>query len=198
MTGVAWLLIGGFVAFMIGAVRWRVEYEGPLDEALPIAFADRGRLRWIHRWMLVAMVATSSGIAGIAWRTVDAGAAVAAASYGLGAGLWMLALLFRLTVGEWAAERAVSTGVVPDLYPPLARMFGLAHGVHMLTAFMSAVPLAWSVYGTGLIAAGLAWAVSVWAAVMTALFLVPRTRFVASPPFWAHTWTLAVGIALLW
>lgn len=86
MTGVAWLLIGGFVAFMIGAVRWRVEYERPLEEALPLAFADR---------------------------------------------------------------------------------------------------------------AGLAWAGSVWAALMTILFLIPRTRFVASPPFLAHMWTLAVGIALL-
>jgi hypothetical protein len=197
MTGVAWLLIGGFVAFMIGAVRWRVEYEGAPHEALPIASADRGRLRWIHRWMLVAMVATSSGIAGLAWRTVDAGAAVATAAYGLGAALFMLALLFRLTVGEWAAERTVATGVVPDVYQPFARLFGLAHGVHMLTAYASAVPLAWSAYGTGLISAPLAWAGSVWAALMTMLFLIPQTRFMASPPFWAHTWTLVVGIAIL-
>jgi hypothetical protein len=197
MTGVAWLLIGGFVAFMIGAVRWRVEYEGSPPEALPIAAADRARLRWIHRWMLVAMVATSSGIAGLAWRTVEPGAAVATAIYGLGAGLWMLALLFRLTVGEWAAEQTVATGIVPEVYPPFARLFGLAHGVHMLTAYASAVPLAWSAYGTGLISAPLAWAGSTWAVLMTILFLIPRTRFVASPPFWAHTWTLAVGIALL-
>jgi hypothetical protein len=197
MTGVAWLLIGGFVAFMIGAVRWRVEYEGAAHEALPIAAADRKRLRWIHRWMLVAMVATSSGIGGLAWRTVDAGAAVATAAYGLGAALFMLALLFRLTVGEWAAERTVATGVVPDVYEPFARLFGLAHGVHMLTAYVSAAPLAWSAYATGLIPAPLAWAGSVWAALMTTLYLIPRTRFMASPPFWAHTWTLVVGIAIL-
>jgi hypothetical protein len=147
--------------------------------------------------MLLAMVCTSSGIAGLAWRTVDAGAAVAAAAYGLGAGLFVVALLFRLSVGEWAAERTVATGMVPDVYQPFARLFGLAHGIHMLTAYASAVPLAWSAYGTGLISAPLAWAGSIWGALMAILFQIPRTRFMASPPFWAHTWTLAVGVALL-
>jgi hypothetical protein len=197
MTGVAWLLIGGFVAFMIGAVAWRIDYERPDEESLPLLFADRRRLRWIHRWMLLAMVLTTSGIGGLAWRILDPGAAVAAAVYTLGAALWMMTLLFRLTVGEWAAERTVSSGSVPEVYPPFARLFGLGHAVHMLTAFGSAVPLLWSTYDTGLIPLALAWSGTGWAVLMSILFLVPKTRFVASPPFWAHTATLAVGIALL-
>lgn len=49
LMSVGALLIAGFVAFMIGAVRWRIEYEQDLADALPLMHADRGRLRWIHR-----------------------------------------------------------------------------------------------------------------------------------------------------
>jgi hypothetical protein len=194
---VGWLLVAGFVAFMSGAVRWRIEYEQPMERALPLMHGDRRRLRWIHWWMVAAMFLTVSGLGGVAWLVADAGATAAAIGYAMGAVLWVAALLFRLTVGEWAAEHTVNAGAVPEIYEPFARLAGLGHGVHMVSAYVSAVPLGWSMYGSGLIPAWLAVAGTAWGLAMSSAFLFPPTRFVAAPPFWAHTFTLSVGIALL-
>ncbi len=197
MVMVGWLLVAGFVLFMIGASGWRVDYEKPMTEALPLMHEDRRRLRWIHRFMVPALFLTVAGLGGVAWLASDPGAAVAAAGYSLGAVLWVGTLLFRLSVGEWAAELTARSGAVPDLYPALARWVGHGHFVHMASAYLAAIPLGWSAANSGLIPEWLAWAGSIWGAGLLALFLVPRTRFIAAPPFWAHTFTLAVGVALL-
>jgi hypothetical protein len=194
---VGWLLVAGFVAFMSGAVRWRLEYEQPLERALPMMHRDRRRLRRIHWWMVAAMFLTVSGLGGAAWIVADVGATVAVAGYGMGAVLWVAALLFRLSVGEWAAERTESAGAVPEIYEPFARLAGLGHGVHMVSAYASAVPLGWSMYASALIPGWLAVAGTAWGVAMSSAFLSPATRFVAAPPFWAHTFTLSVGIAVL-
>lgn len=197
MTLVGWLLVAGFVFFMVGAGGWRVEYEQPMEEALPVMHADRRRLRWIHRWMLPALFLTVAGLGGLARLADDPGAAAAAAAYSVGAVLWVGTLLFRLSVGEWAAEQTVLTGAVPELYPPLTRWAGYGHFAHMASAYLTAIPLGWSAAAAALIPEWLAWAGSVWGVGLLALFLLPRTRFVAAPPFWAHTFTFAVGVALL-
>ncbi|NIR40777.1 MAG: hypothetical protein GWN07_33425, partial [Actinobacteria bacterium] len=49
----------------------------------------------------------------------------------------------------------------------------------------------------GLVPGWLAWAGAVWGVALFLLFLVPRSRFVAAPPFWAHAFTFAAGLALL-
>lgn len=197
MTLVGWLLVTGFVAFMVGAGGWRLQYEQPPEQSLPVMHADRGRLRWIHWWMIPAVVLTASGLGGLALVADDAGVGVAAAGYGLGAVLWIAELAFRLTVGEWAAEHTSATGEVPELYLPLAQWAGLGHAIHMATAYLTAVPLAWGAWNAGLIAGWLAWAGTIWAVVLAALFLVPRIRFIAAPPFWAHVFTFAVGLSIL-
>lgn len=191
------LLVAGFAAFMTGALAWRLEYEQPLDEALPIMHADAQRLRWIHWWMVSGVVLTVSGLGGLAWSVSDAGTAIAAAAYSLGAVLWVLALLFRLSVGEWAAEQTVATGTVPAIYPPMARLMGLCHGTHMVTAYLSAVPLGSSLARAGLIPGWLGWAGALWGASLGVTMLVPRLRFAAQPPFWAHFFTFAIGLTLL-
>jgi hypothetical protein len=197
MALVGWTLVAGFVGFMVGAGGWRLEYEQPLDRSLPVMHADRRRLRWIHWWMGPSVVLTTAGLTGLAWLVSEPGAALAAGAYSLGAVLWVGALLFRLSVGEWAAERTVLDGSVPDVYEPLARWAGYGHAVHMVAAYLSAVPLAWAVEAAGLVPTWLAWAGSVWGLGLAVLFLVPRTRFAAAPPFWAHVFTFAVGLALL-
>lgn len=197
MALVAWTLVLGFVGFMVGAARWRIEYEQSPDRALPVMHADRFRLRWIHWWMVPSVVLTTAGLTGLAWLVSDPGAALAAGAYAVGAVLWVGALLFRLSVGEWAAEWTAERGEVPEVYEPLARWAGLGHAVHMVAAYLSAIPLAWAVEAAGLVPTWLAWAGSVWGLGLAALFLVPRTRFVAAPPFWAHVFTLAVGMSLL-
>jgi hypothetical protein len=121
----------------------------------------------------------------------------ATAAYAVGAVLWLTALTFRLTVGEWAAERTATTGSVPQMFVPLTQWVGLGHSIHMATAYLSAVPLAWAASRAGLIADWLAWAGAAWGLGLMALFLIPRTRFIAAPPFWAHTFTFAVGVSIL-
>lgn len=197
MTLVGWLLVSGFVTFMLGAGGWRAEYEQPLEESLPVMHADRRRMRWIHRWMVLALPLTVAGLGGLAHLANDPGAAVAAAGYTAGAVLWIGSLVFRLSVGEWAAEQTAATGEVPDVYPALARWAGYGHLVHMVSAYATAIPLAWAAEGAGLISGWLAWAGSIWGLALLGLFAVPRTRFIASPPFWAHTFTFAVGLSML-
>jgi len=115
MRLVGLVLVAGFAAFMAGALAWRREYEQPLDEALPVMHADAHRLRWIHWWMISGVFLTVSGLGGLAWSVSDAGTAVATAAYSFGAVLWVVALLFRLSLGEWAAEQTAVTGTVPAL-----------------------------------------------------------------------------------
>lgn len=55
-----WLVI-----FMVGAVAWRLDYQRPLQEALPVIHRDRGRRAWIHTWMIVALVVTPAGLVGL-------------------------------------------------------------------------------------------------------------------------------------
>jgi len=117
--------------------------------------------------------------------------------YGTGAVLWLIALTFRLTVGAWAAEMTADTGTVPQVYPALARWAGLGHGVHMVAAYVSAVPLAIVTARAGLIPDWLGIIGIVWGLGLALLFLIPRTRFVAAPPFWAHVFTCTMGVALL-
>jgi hypothetical protein len=67
----------------------------------------------------------------------------------------------------------------------------------MMTAYISAVPLARATADAGLIPGWLATAGILWGATLAVLFLVPRSRFVAAPPFWAHVFTFAIGVALV-
>ena len=197
MTLIGWVLVAGFVSFMVGAGGWRIEYEQPAEVSLPIMHGDRRRLRWIHWWMIPGVALTTSGLGGLGLVAREPAIGLAAVTYAIGAILWIAALAFRLTVGEWAAEHTASTGEVPSVYLPLARWAGLGHTIHMGTAYVSAVPLAWGASETGLIVGWLAWAGTFWAVTLAALFLIARTRFIAAPPFWAHVFTFAVGLSIL-
>lgn len=197
MTVIGWILIAGFAAFMIGAVGWRIEYEQPPETSLPIMLADRSRLRWIHRWMIPAVATTAAGLGALAVSADEPWVSVAAFAYGIGAVVWVLSLTFRLTFGEWAAERTATTGSVPDTYPALARWMGLGHGIHMMAAYVTAIPLAWALAERGFIPDWLGVAGAVWGLVLGTLFLLPRTRFVAAPPFLAHVLTFAIGLSLI-
>jgi hypothetical protein len=98
-------LVAGLVIFMVGAVRWKLAYDQPFEQALPIVHADRRRRVWIHVWMIIAMLVTPAGLAGLATLPADgtgrALAAMAAAVYAIGAAAWVVSLVFRLTVGAW-------------------------------------------------------------------------------------------------
>lgn len=185
------------MTFTIGAVRWRLEYEQPLEKSLPLKASDRGRLRWIEYWMMVGVVLTPAGLAATAMAIASPLAAGAAALYAMGATGWLIAITFRLTVEEWAAAETVATGVVPSSYPPLAAWSGGLHGLHMVTAYLSAIPLAWVLVTDGLVPAWLGWAGGVWGAAFAAGFILTRGRGFFSPPILAHLFTGAFGLALL-
>lgn len=197
MTTAAWLLISGFVVFMVGAAGWKTAYEAPVVERLAAMHRDRSRLRTIHSLMLVAMVLTPAGLAAGAAASGQAAIAAAAVAYGLGALLWMLQLTFRLTVQERVAFDVASGAAVPEWFEALERWAALGHRVHMLVSYASAVPLAWGLAQADLIPLWLGWAGAIWGVVWLAGYTFPRIRYVFEPPFWAHLFTFAIGIALL-
>jgi hypothetical protein len=197
MTTAALLLIAGFVVFMAGAAGWKMTYQAPLAERLPVLHTDRSRLRWIHSSMLVAMVLTPAGVAAAAAVSGHPAAWAGAVAYGLGAVLWMQQLAFRLTVQERVAAAVADGAPVPQWYLAIERWSALGHRVHMLASYASAVPLAWGLVAAELIPGWLGWAGAVWGVAWAAGYGYPRIRFVFEPPFWAHLFTFAVGIALL-
>lgn len=197
MTTVGWTLIAGCCVFLVGAAGWKMAYEQPMDQALVAMHHDRGRLRWIHWWMVPAMFLTTAGFVGLAFETGDALVGMAATVFLLGAAQWTTTLLFRLSVGEWAAEATAAKGSPPSVYPALARWAGLGHAVHMVSAYAAAVLLGTAMIGADIVPAWLGWGVLGWGVAMLALYAFPSTRVGVQPPIMAHVATLAVGIAVL-
>lgn len=79
------VLASGLLIFLVGAAAWRLDYQRPLPESLPLVHRDRRRWTWIHVWMMTAMVVTPAGLAGLASalneRTAAVLTAMAAAVY---------------------------------------------------------------------------------------------------------------------
>lgn len=197
MTTAGTLLVTGFTVFLAGAAGWRLEYEAPIAERLPHLHQDRRRLRWIHRTMIVALVLTPGGLGAAAGVADHPAAWAAAIAYSLGAVLWMVNLMFRLTVQEWVAEQVAGGSEIPKLFVPLLNWVGLGYTVHMFVAYLSAVPLAWALTERALIPDWLGWSGAAWGVLFSAGLAYERFRFFFSPPIWAHMFTLCVGIALL-
>lgn len=191
------LLVAGFAVFMAGAAGWRPEYEAPLAERLPHLHQDRRRLRWMHRTMIVALVLTSGGLGAVAGVADHPAAWAAAIAYAVGAALWIVNLMFRLTVQDWVAEQVAGGSEIPIMFVPLLNWVSLGYMVHMFVAYLSAVPLAWALTERALIPGWLGWVGAGWGVLFSAGLAYERFRFVFSPPIWAHVFTLGVGIALL-
>jgi len=129
------VLVTGFVVFMTGAVAWRPEYDRPLAESLTVIHTDHRRRRWIHVWMLLAMLITPAGVAGLAVLPgTDAFVLItimAAVVYGIGSVCWVVSLAFRLTVMPWAAEQAERTDEPAGRFRRAGRVGDLAvHDPH--------------------------------------------------------------------
>ena len=122
---------------------------------------------------------------------------MAAVLYAIGATAWLIAIVFRLTVGEWAAAETVATGKVPSMYPTLSAWAAGLHGLHMMTAYISASPLGFAIAASALGPDWLGWAGAVWGAGCATGFVLTRGAGFFSPPILAHIFTGAVGITLL-
>ncbi len=194
-------LVAGLVLFMVGAVRWRLSYEKPPAESLPFIHRDRARRRWIHVWMLAAMLVTPAAVAGFgtlpATGSGRAFAAMAATGYAIGAAGWVMSLTFRLTVVPWAAERTVSTGSVPDVFPAFDAWAGSLYVLHMAVSYASFALLGAAVLGSDVAPAWIGWLGIGWGIVFLAGFAATRFSGPFNPPFWAHLYPATLGVVLL-
>ena len=199
-TLIGGVLVAGLVTFLVGAVAWRLDYQRPLHEALPAIHRDRRRRAWIHSWMIVGLVVTFAGLVGMTLGLVQPTATVlagmATAIYGAGAGCWIVALTFRLTVVPWAAERAAA-GRVPEEFAAYDRWAGALYVVHMLTAFVGSAVLGMAMLASDAVPQWLGWTGILWGLAFAGGFVATRFAGPFNPPFWAHLYTGTVGLVLL-
>jgi hypothetical protein len=199
---VGWILVAGFVTFLTGAAGWRMAYEQPLEESLRVVAGDRRRPAWIHRWMILAMFVTSAGVAGVpllmrADEFALVVAVTAAVAYGLGAACWIAALVFRLTVVPWAAERTVADGRVPEPFPALDAWAGTLYVVHMASAYASFALLGLAVLAAEVLAPWVGWTGIILGLGSLAGFAATRAAGPFNPPVLAHLYTFILGITVL-
>lgn len=195
------VLVAGLVVFAVGAARWRLEYERPFAESLPLIHPDRRRRSWIQTWMLVAMFITTAGVAGFTVvpdeRDATLLAVMAAFVYALGALCMIVSLTFGLTVVPWAAERTVADGSPPDGYAAQHAWTGLLYVVHMAASYA-----AFALLGAAVLASDTLPPWSGWLGVglgvgCLAGFVATRFAGPFNPPILAHTYTAVVGVLLL-
>jgi hypothetical protein len=195
------VLAAGLATFLVGAVRWRLDYQRPLEESLPRIHLDRRRWTWIHVWMVAGTLVTFAGLAGLTAIQDESTArvltAMATAVYVTGGVCWVSSLAFRLTVTSWAAEQSVTTGGIPAGFVAYDRWSGALYCVHMLSAYVASAALGVAVLASDELPSGLGWA-GIGGGLVFAAGLV-ATRFAGpfNPPFWAHLYTATVGVFLL-
>ncbi|HSK54046.1 MAG TPA: hypothetical protein VK908_02215 [Jiangellales bacterium] len=195
------VLVAGLVIFLVGAAAWRLDYQRPLQQSLPVIHRDRRRRAWIHTWMIAALVVTPAGLAGLAVALEESTAtvltAMATAVYVSGGVCWIASLAFRLTVVPWAAERTVTDGHVPEGFAAYDRWAGALYVVHMLTAYVGSAVLGMAALASDALPTWLGWVGVVWGLAFAAGFVATRFAGPFNPPFWAHLYTGTVGAALL-
>ena len=196
------ILVAGTVVFTVGAARWRLDYEKPLAESLPLIHSDRRRWVWIQAWMLAAMFVSTAGVAGFAVIVPDGTdsalpAVMAAVIHALGALCMVVSVTFALTVTPWAAERTVAHGSVPEGYTAYRAWAGWLYVVHMIASYTAFTLLGAAVlasssmpHWTGWLGIGLG---------VGCLIGFVATRFAGpfNPPILAHTVTGLLGVVLL-
>ena len=195
------VLVAGFVVFLVGAALWRIDYERPPEESLPLIHADRRRRTWILVWMLVAMFITPAGVAGFAQLPdlddVAPMAAMATVVYVLGAAAHIASVCFRLTVVPWAAERTVADGAPPDGFAPLTAWSGRFYVAHMVASYSAFVLLGATVVASDALDSWSGWVGIGLGAGCLAGFVATRFAGPFNPPFLAHTYTALLGVVLL-
>lgn len=195
------VLVAGLVVFLVGAGGWKLVYDQPMREALPVIHVDRRRRAWIHMWMIPAMFLTSAGVLGLAAVVGDGVAVVlslmAGIVYALGAVCWVASLAFRLTVVPWAAEQTVERGDLPEGFAALDSWSGSLYAVHMVSAYVAFAILGAAVLADGELPRWAGWVGIVGGMLYAIGFLATRREGPFNPPAWAHLYTAMIGILLL-
>jgi hypothetical protein len=194
-------LVVGLVVFLVGAGGWRLGYDRPLAEALPLIHAEPRRRAWIHLWMIPALFITPAGLAGLVTLATGTLAValttMAATVYVLGAVCWIASLAFRLTVVPWGAERAVEDGEPPGLFVALDRWAGSLYVVHMASAYVAFALAGAAVLAWGALPGWVGWLGVGGGLGFLAGFVATRFSGPFNPPAWAHTYTALLGVMLL-
>ena len=195
------VMAAGLAIFLVGAAAWRLDYQRPLQESLPVIHRDRRRWAWIHVWMVAGTLVTPAGLAGLAVILEEPTArvltAMAATAYVSGAVCWIASQVFRLTVVPWAAEHMVSIGDVPGGFAAYDRWAGALYCVHMLTAYVASAVLGIGVLVSEALPMWLGWTGVGWGLAFAAGLVLTRFAGPFNPPFWAHLYTGTVGVFLL-
>jgi len=195
------VLVAGLAIFLVGAAGWRLDYQAPLAESLPVIHRDRKRWAWIHTWMITALVVTPAGLAGLAVALQGPAATVLAAMstavYLIGAFCLIASLAFRLTVVPWAAERTVTDGHVPQGFAAHDSWAGALYIIHMLTAYVASAVLGIAVLASDALPTWLGWTGVAWGLTFATGFVATRFAGPFNPPFLAHLYTGTVGVVLL-
>ena len=195
------VLVAGLVVFLVGAGGWKLAYQQPLPQALPVIHLDRRRRAWIHLWMIPAMFLTSAGVFALSVALHDGTAIVlslmAAVVYALGAVCWVASLAFRLTVVPWAAEQTVECGRLPEGFAALDGWAGSLYEVHMLSAYVAFAILGGAVLADGVLPRWAGWCGIVGGLGFAGGFLATRRAGPFNPPAWAHLYPALLGLLLL-
>lgn len=194
------LLVGGFGAFMIGAVFWRLEFQAPAAADALRSIAEHHTVwLWIHGWLALGTVIAIAGL--IAWAEIQRQAGerlatpIGAMLFAVGALLWLAAIGIRVTVEDWAAGETIK-GAIPAIYHPLHHLAGVFYAAHMILAYGSAILLGLGVLRSKILPDRLGKAGLICGAMFLAGFLV----FAGGPfgmPFLAQLYTFALGLTLL-
>ena len=161
LQSVGSLLIAGFVVSLVGAARWRSDYQKSPAEALPAIARSLPGWRWIHAWMIAGLATTTASLGAMSWVLADGGGAVYGpfgfVLFSLGAIVWLVAVAWRVTGLTAAAMETEQTGTVPRYFQQWSDWFGVLHTIHLLTAYASWIFIGSAVVSTEIIAVWTGW-----------------------------------------
>ena len=187
MRTAGWLLLAGgslatFGAFMPPYKQW----YSPLENGLRVIHANPIGWYAIHAGFLSGTWVSCAGLAVLAYalrdRPGEQWAIVMSVVYTLAAVCWTVNIGYRVTVWNWAAERFVTTGIIPSEFVAWQRFAGImvacfSVGAYLVVAGLGALSLA-----SAAVSRTLAWVFVVWG--LSAGFIVGyNVPFIAYVPF---------------
>ena len=194
-----WLLVVGSVAFGFGAgdpylVR---AWTAPHETFLTIVARHPMAWRISHVLFIGGTVLTRAGLAALVLVVSDgwprALALAGSTTFAVAAVLWVVSLLYRLSVTPITASVFVETGALDSSLAALDRLNGGLFKAFIVIAFVGLAAIGVATTAGGAIPAPLGWAT----AILSCLFVLGLVLTGDMPPFTVYLAPLAFGIALL-